>query len=146
VAAYRDRNGDREQNPGEPPLPGVAFVLSRDDRPVGNILTGKKGESTCFAALPPGRYRLDTIAPPGCRPTSGDTWQIQLGAGDARIRAGFRSLSHPAIAWPTGTENGAPATPETAPPGLIALWVLFLAAGSILLALGLAALTKPRHR
>jgi hypothetical protein len=115
-------------------------VLSNEGRPVDSILTGERAESTCFDDLPPGRYQLDAIPPPGCRLISGHAWQIQLGTANATIQAGCYPVRHSTTAWPTFVGEDRSTSQEASPPGLIALWVLLLAAATALCAVGLYAL------
>jgi hypothetical protein len=85
-------------------------------------------------------------APPGYRPSSGDTWEIRLGAKDAQIRAGFRAVRHSQAAFfPSFGDNGSSESRFTMRADLLALWTVFLVVGGVLSAIGFSALANTWH-
>jgi hypothetical protein len=146
ATAYEDLNGDREQNDNEPSLPCVEFLLTGGKRAVARIITGGTGQTTCFDPLESGTYYLHAAAPPGYRPSSGDIWEIRLGAKDAQIHAGFRAVRHSHTAFFSSFgDNGSSEPRFTMPADLLALWTVFLVVGGVLSAIGLSALVKTWH-
>ena len=99
-----------------------------------------------FVLLDRGTYYLYAVSPPGYRPSSSDTWEIRLGAGDARIRAGFRAAPSLKAAFsPAFADNGRSKSPNAMPSGLLVLWTVFLVVGGVLSAVGLSTLANIRH-
>jgi hypothetical protein len=146
VTAYEDRNRDREQDDNEPSLPAVEFSLTKEEQVVAKIITGDTSQPTCFDPFGPGTYYLHVAAPPGYRPSSGDTWEIRLGAKDAQIRAGFRAVRHSQAAFfPSFGDNGSSESRFTMRADLLALWTVFLVVGGVLSAIGFSALANTWH-
>jgi photosystem II stability/assembly factor-like uncharacterized protein len=81
VAAYEDLNENAMQDPGEPPLAGVQFIIEQRGVKVATHTTDGNREPMCFDELEPGDYRVTVQGPESYQATNPTSLFVTLRPG-----------------------------------------------------------------
>ena len=83
VILFNDRNGDSMRQEEEESIPGGAISLSNRSGTVSETReTDAELEPYCFEDLPEGEYTISAAVPDGYNATTGNSQEVNLGAGD----------------------------------------------------------------
>lgn len=127
IMLFNDLNGDAIRQDGETSIPEGAINFGDSVGAVSeSAQTGMSEEPLCFENLPEGNYTISVAVPEGYNPTTQNTYELGLQAGDATyINFGAQANSQTLAEAPT-----VPAQEGRRSPLLAIIGGLFLLAGA----------------
>jgi LysM repeat protein len=126
IMIFNDLNGDAIRQDGETSIPDGAINFGDSIGAVSeSAKSGSSDEPLCFENLPEGSYTISVAVPEGYNPTTQNTYELALQAGDVTyINFGAQANSQTLAEAPT-----VPAQAGSRSPLLAILGALFLLAG-----------------